>query len=413
MSIDFSSVKSWDIPEGEVLSASLNGVTIWEKQSPQPQPLITADVTFIDYDGTILYEFTAAEALALTALPSAPDHSNDGTYLGIGAWTYTKQSLTTQVTECGKAIVGVNYSHMISPRYSSDYGEVIVHVIDVVGTVRIYLNANASSASSGSPGYLYFDWGDGTRDTWTFRNTSTVNIDISHTYSTRGDYQIVIFQDSYRRISIQEYTGGNFPFWNNFDKTYMSDKIHKMFVSNKVSVLDFLYGCSNLEYYYGYPVIGPTKGTVCNSCGNLKFASGLLVAPQGSCNNDSNLILADVHDTSVDYRNMFNSCGIEKFYCKYNINLFDSFNDCANLVELILPSGYSRGPYIDNSFKNCSSLQTLKFTSIWFSPLYNISNDSFQNLPTTCKIYVPSAKMADYKALSGMPDPSIYEYIGY
>lgn len=31
MSLDFSNVKSWNIPEGEVLSASLNGVTIYTK----------------------------------------------------------------------------------------------------------------------------------------------------------------------------------------------------------------------------------------------------------------------------------------------------------------------------------------------------------------------------------------------
>jgi hypothetical protein len=32
------------------------------------------DVNFYDYDGTLLYSYTAAEALALEAMPDLPDH---------------------------------------------------------------------------------------------------------------------------------------------------------------------------------------------------------------------------------------------------------------------------------------------------------------------------------------------------
>ena len=39
-----------------------------------PTPLEEKDVNFYDYDGTVLYAYTAQEALALSALPEAPTH---------------------------------------------------------------------------------------------------------------------------------------------------------------------------------------------------------------------------------------------------------------------------------------------------------------------------------------------------
>ena len=104
MSIDFSSVKLWNIPEGEVLSASLNGVQVWEKQSPTPT---WNDVTFIDYDGTVLYSYSAADFLNLSALPATVDHTSLGDGLGTGTWNVESLDIAkNQVRKCGKAIIG-------------------------------------------------------------------------------------------------------------------------------------------------------------------------------------------------------------------------------------------------------------------------------------------------------------------
>ena len=62
-----------------------------------------SDVNFYDYDGTLLYSYTTAEANALTSLPDLPDRKSEG--LTAQEWNYTLAQIQTIV----KADVGVTY----------------------------------------------------------------------------------------------------------------------------------------------------------------------------------------------------------------------------------------------------------------------------------------------------------------
>ena len=54
-------------------------------------------VNFIDYDGTILYSYTAAEANALTALPANPSHTG----LVAQGWNWTLAQIKSQLANVG------------------------------------------------------------------------------------------------------------------------------------------------------------------------------------------------------------------------------------------------------------------------------------------------------------------------
>ena len=72
---------------------------------PVPTPVEEKAVNFYDYDGTVLYAYTAQEALALTALPEAPTHEG----LTFQGWNRTLAQLQDYVAEYGIGNVGAIY----------------------------------------------------------------------------------------------------------------------------------------------------------------------------------------------------------------------------------------------------------------------------------------------------------------
>ncbi|MBR7042325.1 MAG: hypothetical protein IKI04_02365 [Bacilli bacterium] len=59
--------------------------------SSAPIEVAEKDVNFIDYDGTILYSYTAQEAQALTELPANPTHTG----LTSHGWNWTLAEIKT------------------------------------------------------------------------------------------------------------------------------------------------------------------------------------------------------------------------------------------------------------------------------------------------------------------------------
>ena len=131
------------------------------------------DVNFIDYDGTVLYSYTAQEALALTALPANPSHEG----LTAQGWNYTLAEVKTEVNSVGGATVG--------QMYVTDDGKTRLYCRFEKGRLTPYLGLAVN-------GTIEVDWGDGsTTDTITGTSESSV-ISTQHTYASAGDYVITI-----------------------------------------------------------------------------------------------------------------------------------------------------------------------------------------------------------------------------
>ena len=132
-----------------------------------------SDVTFIDYDGTVLYSYSLTEVQALTELPALPTH--DG--LVCQGWNWTLD-----------AIKAMNRPVTVGAMYITDDGATRLHIrITTVGrmTVPLYIGQTVANGIS-------IDWGDGSA-VETLAGTGNKNT--THTYAKPGDYTISLMPD--------------------------------------------------------------------------------------------------------------------------------------------------------------------------------------------------------------------------
>lgn len=131
------------------------------------------DVTFIDYDGSVLYSYSLEESQALTELPALPTH--DG--LVCQGWNWTIESIKS-----------LNRPVTVGAMYITDDGATRLHIrIATVGrmTVPLYIGQTVANGVS-------IDWGDGsTVETL----AGTGNVNTSHTYAEPGDYVISLMPE--------------------------------------------------------------------------------------------------------------------------------------------------------------------------------------------------------------------------
>lgn len=132
------------------------------------------DVNFFDYDGTILYSYTASEFQALTQMPENPTH--DG--LTAQGWNW---SLTN-----AKAQLNSDTTHKlnIGQLYVTNDGATRLYIKLTDGRLTPYLGFAINGTAT-------IDWGDGNTEQVTGNSNSTI-IKTPHTYQNIGDYCISI-----------------------------------------------------------------------------------------------------------------------------------------------------------------------------------------------------------------------------
>lgn len=132
------------------------------------------DITFYDYDGTIVTSWTLAELAAKTALPDYPSH--DG--LVCQGWNWTLADLKT-----------TNRKMNVGAMYITDDGKTRIYIRLEEGRTSPMLGVCPN-------GTVTVDWGDGTTpDTLTGTSTSTVKWTPNHAYAAPGEYVIKLTAD--------------------------------------------------------------------------------------------------------------------------------------------------------------------------------------------------------------------------
>lgn len=128
------------------------------------------DVCFWDYDGTLLRNISVAQAHSLSELPTPPAH--DGlTFLG---WNYTLE----QVNAC-------EYPIDVGAMYVPSDGKTHLHLsVTKASYLAVPMNFVQTVANGVS-----IDWGDGSAAE-TVSGTGVVQV--THTYSAIGEYDVVI-----------------------------------------------------------------------------------------------------------------------------------------------------------------------------------------------------------------------------
>jgi hypothetical protein len=125
------------------------------------------DVNFYDYEGTLLFSYTLAEAQALTELPTPKGHEG----LVFQGWNWDYED-----------VIALDYPMDIGAMYVTDDGATRIYIkIDNERAKDIDLQLYVSANSRVS-----IDWGDGTTET----TSKEYSINVPHTYENLGEYVI-------------------------------------------------------------------------------------------------------------------------------------------------------------------------------------------------------------------------------
>ena len=340
------------------------------------------DVTFIDYDGSILYSYSLAEAQALTDLPTLPSH--DG--LVCQGWNWTLE-----------AIKALNRPVTVGAMYITDDGATRLHIrIATVGrmTVPLYIGQTVSNGVS-------IDWGDGST-TQTLSGTGNVNT--SHTYAEPGDYVISLMpQDGctlsfgngsssycaigstvkngivYCNMMQEVYVGKNVTSIGNYDFNYCYS-LASITIPNSVtsignSTFSNCHSLTSITIPNSVTSIGDSTFNYCYSLASITIPNGVTSIGNSTFNTCHSL-------TSITIPNSVTSMGN------------NAFQNCYSLASITIPNGVtSIGNY---TFSNCYGMRYYDFSACTAIPALSNTN-AFRSIQSDCQMLIPSALYNNWK----------------
>ena len=257
-------------------------------------PVSANDVTFYDYDGSIVASYTLAQAKALTELPALPVH--DG--LVCQGWNWTLE-----------AIKALNRPVTVGAMYITDDGATRLHIrIATVGrmTVPLYIGQTVANG-------VAIDWGDGsTVETL----AGTGNKNTTHTYAKPGDYVISLMPEDECTLSF----GANSSSYCVMGETENKGKVYcnmlqEVYIGKNVTSI----GNSAFAYCYSLASIAIPDGVT--SIGNSAFAS---------CSSLASIAIPDG----------VTSIGSSAFAYCYGMRYYD-FSSCTSIPTLPSTNAFS------------------------------------------------------------------------
>ena len=341
------------------------------------------DVTFIDYDGSVLYSYSLAEAQALTELPTLPSH--DG--LVCQGWNWTLE-----------AIKSLNRPVTVGAMYITDDGATRLHIrIATVGrmTVPLYIGQTVSNGVS-------IDWGDGST-TQTLSGTGNVNT--SHTYAEPGDYVISLMPKdgctlSFGRGSSSYCVMG--PTANNsivYCNMLQDVSIGKNVTSISHSAFRRCHSLASITIPDGVTSIIGYGFQSCYSLASITIPDGVTSIGNYSfsfCYSLARITIPDGVTSIGDY-------AFQNFYSLARITIPNSvtsignysFCFCYSLASITIPDGVtSIGNY---AFQNCYGMRHYDFSECTAIPALSNKN-AFNGIPSDCQMLIPSALYDEWKA---------------
>ena len=318
------------------------------------------DVTFIDYDGSVLYSYSLAEAQALTGLPALPSHEG----LVCQGWNWTLE-----------AIKALNRPVTVGAMYITDDGATRLHIrIATVGrmTVPLYIGQTMENGVS-------IDWGDGST-TQTLSGTGNVNT--SHTYADPGDYIISLMPQDRCTLSFgagsSSYCvmGSN----GNSGKVYCNMLQDVSIGKNVTSINNYTfkncYSLASITIPAGVTSINNYAFYNCNSLASITIPAG--VTSVGSYAFSSCYSLASI-TIPAGVTSISNSV----------------FYNCYSLASITIPTGVTSVG--DNAFYSCYGMRYYDFSECTAIPALR-DEYAFDGIPFDCQMLIPSALYNSWKS---------------
>ena len=356
-------------------------------------------VNFIDYDGTIVHSYTAAEFAELTEFPANPSH--DG--LTAQGWNWSLADARTYVASYGKLNIG--------QMYTTTDGKTHIHIVLEDGRLEPVLGLGVN-------GSVDIDWGDGTEHTTLTGTAASTYVSTSpHTYALSGEYTIKLTVTGTARFLSKNSVCGllrKSGFDENQSKCYIN-AIKSIDIGSSVT------GIGNYAFYNCNSLSGVTIPDSVTSIGNSAFyncyslssvtipdsVTGIGSDAFRVCNSLSGVTIPDGVESIGNYA--FYSC-----YSLSSVTIPDSvtgignnaFMYCYSLSSVTIPDSVTS--IGNNAFSDCYGLGKITFTRE--TPPTVQSSNAFSGIPTDCAVLVKSYA---YLSASYYPSPSTYTYAYY
>ena len=394
------------------------------------------DITFYDYEGTIVESWTLAELANKTALPAYPSHEG----LICQGWNWSLADLKS-----------TNRKMNVGAMYITDDGKTRIY---------IHLEEGRTSPMLGvcPRGTVTVDWGDGTTpDTLTGTSTSTVKWTPTHNYAAPGDYVIKLTVDG--EMGFTDPTragGGSYSCILRYNRA--NDERNRAYVKTvkKVEIGSGITSIGKGAFAYCYSLVSVTIPAGITSIEANPFANCYVLAaitiPAGVTSVSGSMVSGCYALASVAIPASVASIGSYAFsYCSalHTITMPDivtsigayAFNNCYTVAMITIPAGitnignsafsycYGLAPFLipsgvtvisSSMFNGCYTFPSFSFpsgvTSIGayafsycFSATYydftkctsvpTLANtNAFGGITADCEIRVPAALVDEWKA---------------
>ena len=316
-------------------------------------PGAPGDITFYDYDGTIITSWTLEELAAKTALPDYPSHEG----LTCQGWNWSLADLKT-----------TNRKINVGAMYITDDGKTRIYIRLEEGRTSPMLGVCPN-------GTVTVDWGDGTTpDTLTGTSTTTVKWTPNHAYAAPGEYVIKLTVD------------GTMGFYGGFSSS-MGSAILRYSSSNDNRNCVYQNSVKKIEIGNGVTSIGGYAFYFCSSLASITIPDGVTSIEEhafGSCYSLASITIPDGVTSIGGYA--FNSC-----YSLASITIPDgvtsiggyAFNGCSSLASITIPDGVTS---IEGSvFDSCYSLASITIPD----GVTSIEESAFNGCSSLASITIP------------------------
>ena len=371
---------------------------------------VPGDITFYDYDGTIVTSWTLEELATKTALPDYPSHEG----LICQGWNWSLADLKT-----------TNRKMNVGAMYITDDGKTRIYIRLEEGRTSPMLGVCPN-------GTVTVDWGDGTTpDILTGTSTGRVKWTPKHAYVAPGEYVIKLTVDgtmgfygnssSSGGSAILRYSSSN----DNRNYAYRNSIEQIELGSSVTSIADnTFYSCYSLSLITIPNSVTSIASSVfqsCNSLASITIPNGVTSIADSafrSCNSLASITIPNGVTSIAD--SAFNGCyslasitipnsvtsiassALQSCYSLTSITIpngvtsiaSSAFQGCNSIASITIPNGVKS--IADSAFRFCYSVAFYDFSNHTSVPTL-ASTNVFTNIPSDCQIRVPASLVDAWK----------------
>lgn len=330
------------------------------------------DVTFYDYDGTIIYSCSMADAQNLSELPTPPEH--DG--LVFQEWNWTLEQIKS-------SSVGAD----VGALYDTEDGavELYVRVTDEYRMKNMSITIGVSSSADSSQPCPIIEWGDGGTSESTVAITSYQVF--KHTYAEPGNYIIRIKRGTGGVFKILPYGSSFYSIFTSSPKGWSDCPYRAIFGSD----------CSELGPYLFEGIMGLR---------NVIMHKDLTLPTSNSPFKNCGITHVNVPTEQVNLYGTFRECRrLKSVSISGKALVYGATRGCSALDRVIVPDSVAT---IDSyAAYDCCSLRDLKIGNhVWKIDSYAIATSNIIS-----SITIPSSvKQMSSKCLSYMNEIKEYHF---